>query len=105
MKWQGEDITPEGGLTEGQELEITYRLDAEVLDLSELTLTLKESDDSTTEKRGADLTKTDNGDGTWDYSYTHRVKRYDTGGTWTLDSEVQGHDAENFYYTAEAKNA
>lgn len=78
----------------GDKVTLKFSVDAQILDHTELTLTIRPDGSAAITKTGSDLSETDNGDGTYTYSYDYTLESTRTTGDWQLDSDTHSDAAD-----------
>lgn len=81
----------------GDDILLEWVLDSDEA-TSDITLTIQ-ADSGEITKTGGDLTKVDNGDGTYSYKYTHELDKKYTEGSWDLSGSANAHD--DWYITTQ----
>ncbi|GIV82360.1 MAG: hypothetical protein KatS3mg051_1714 [Anaerolineae bacterium] len=89
-------------INQGQDVEIRYTVDVDA-PTSEVHIYIQAPSATTaTDRTGGDLTRTNNGNGTWTYSY---IQTPTEGGRWYVDAELQsavhGNDSRHGFFDVE----
>lgn len=78
-------LTPSKGIAQGADFTITYTLDVDAPKGDVHLYIQGPNDDKAKDRTGTDLSKSQNSDGDYEFSY---VQTCDTAGTWQVDAEL-----------------